>query len=221
MFLISSLLNSISCCRIDISESAFYSKNFSISESVFLRFDVDCFSSFTIDFRFTVSRKVSNDFLRLSSAFAASYSVFFFCFSLASTSRHEVSLRCLKQISIETDISKTSQKHLKKDVFFATSVRRLKYISKKMSFLWPPYHVSNTSHKFFFSGDVFKASQTYLKKDVYYLTSLICPKNISWKYLWLFKNITQKWFHADKIDVCTLKTLKKMKRRFLRAMHSH
>ena len=31
---------------------------------------------------------------------------------------------------------RTSQKHLKRDVFFVTSLRRLKYISKKMSFLW-------------------------------------------------------------------------------------
>ena len=54
------------------------------------------------------------------------------------------------------------------------------------------------------------ASQTYLKKDVYYfVTSLTRLKNISWKYLWLFKNIPQKWFRADKIDVWTLKTLKK------------
>ena len=115
------------------------------------------------------------------------------------------------------DLSETSQIRC----FFETSLRRLKYISKKMYFLWRLYHVSNTSHKRCFSGDVFRASQTYLKKDVYSLTSLICPKNISWKYLWLFKNITQKWFPADKVDVWALKTLKKMKRRFLRAMHSH
>ena len=136
-----------------------------------------------------------------------------------------MSLRCLKQISIERDISKISQKHLKRDVFFETSLRRLKYISQKMYFLrrkdvsntsqerclflWPLYHGSNTSHKRCFSGDVFKASQTYLKKDFYSLTSLICPKNISWKYLWLFKNSTQKLVRADKIHVWVLKTLKK------------
>ena len=51
-------------------------------------------------------------------------------------SRHEMSLRDLNQISIERDISETSQKHLKKDVFFVTSLRRLKNISKKMSFVW-------------------------------------------------------------------------------------
>ena len=50
-------------------------------------------------------------------------------------SRHEMSLRCLKQISIERDILKTSQKYLKRDVFFETSLRLLKYISRKMSFL--------------------------------------------------------------------------------------
>ena len=105
------------------------------------------------------------------------------------------------------DVSNRSP--LREDVFFVMSLWRLKYISKKMSFLWPLYHVSNTSHKRCFSGDVFKASQTYLKNDVYSLTSLICPKNKSWKYLWLFKNITQKWFRADKIDVWALKTLKK------------
>ena len=87
-----------------------------------------------------------------------------------------MSLRCLKQISIERhlpeasqkrrlfcDVFKTSQIHLKKDVLFVTSLRRLKYISKKL----------------FFLGDAFKASQTYLKKGVYSLASLIYPKNIS------------------------------------------
>ena len=89
----------------------------------------------------------------------------------------ETSQRPLRNISKET-----SQIHLKKDGFFETFLRRLKYISKKMSFCdvsktsqiyikkdvifvtWPFYHVSNTSHKRCFSGDVFKASQTYLKK---------------------------------------------------------
>ena len=49
-------------------------------------------------------------------------------------SRHGMSLRDLNQISIERDISETSQKHLKRD-FFETSLRRLKYISKRLSFL--------------------------------------------------------------------------------------
>ena len=48
----------------------------------------------------------------------------------------DVSERYLNQVSIESDISETSQKHLKRDVFFVMFLRRLKYISKKMSFLW-------------------------------------------------------------------------------------
>ena len=71
LFLISFLLNSIPCCRIAISDFVFSCKNFSVSESVLLRFDVDCFSSFSIDFCFIVPPKVSNDFLRMS--------FFFFC----------------------------------------------------------------------------------------------------------------------------------------------
>ena len=43
------------------------------------------------------------------------------------------------------DIFKTSQIHLKKDVFFVTSLRRLKNISKKMSFPWRLWDVSKTS----------------------------------------------------------------------------
>ena len=54
-----------------------------------------------------------------------------------------MSLRSFNQIFIERD---TSQKHLKRDVFFVTSLRRLKYVSKKMSFC-----------------DVFKTSQIHLK----------------------------------------------------------
>ena len=91
-----------------------------------------------------------------------------------------MSLICLKKISIERDISKTSEKHLKRDNFFERSLRRL-------------------------SSDVSDMSEKY----------------IPWKYLWLFNNITQKWFRADKIDVWALKTLKEMKCCFLGAMHSH
>ena len=43
------------------------------------------------------------------------------------------------------DVCKTSQKHLKKDVFCMTSLRCLKHISKKMSFLWHLWDVSKTS----------------------------------------------------------------------------
>ena len=60
-------------------------------------------------------------------------------------SRHEMSARDLNQISIERDISGTSQKHLKRDVFCVTSLRRLGHISKKMSFPWRLWDVSKTS----------------------------------------------------------------------------
>ena len=85
LFLISFLLNSIPCCRIAISDFVFSCKNFSVSESVLLRFDVDCFSSFSIDFCFIVPPKVSNDFLRMSFFFLLRLPLlFFFCFSLGS-----------------------------------------------------------------------------------------------------------------------------------------
>ena len=38
------------------------------------------------------------------------------------TSRHEIFLRNLNQISIERDISETCQKYLKRDDFFVTSL---------------------------------------------------------------------------------------------------
>ena len=100
-----------------------------------------------------------------------------------------MSFRCLSQISIDRDISKTSQKHLKRDVFFETSLRRLKYISKMMSFLRNLYDISNTSQKRCLCWDLFKTSQihlkkmffcdlfkgfqTYLKKNIYSVTFLI------------------------------------------------
>ena len=50
------------------------------------------------------------------------------------SSLHEMSQRDLNQVSIERDISEAFYKHLKKDYFFVMSLRRLKYISEKMSF---------------------------------------------------------------------------------------
>ena len=52
----------------------------------------------------------------------------------------ETSQRPLGNTSKETffcDVFKTSQIHLKKDIFFVASLRRLKYISEKISFLRP------------------------------------------------------------------------------------
>ena len=74
-------------------------------------------------------------------------------------------MRCLWEISIDlhwerylrdlsetsqkrclfSDVFKTSQIHLKKDVFCVTSLRRLEHISKKMSFPWRLWDVSKTS----------------------------------------------------------------------------
>ena len=45
-----------------------------------------------------------------------------------------MSLRDLNHMSIEKDMSETSQKHLKRDDFFVTSLRRLEHISKKCLF---------------------------------------------------------------------------------------
>ena len=69
---------------------------------------------------------------------------------MSQPNSHEMSLRDLNQISNERDISETSQKHLKRDDFFVTCLRRLKNISKN-KLVW----------------DVFKTSWTYIKKDVY------------------------------------------------------
>ena len=47
------------------------------------------------------------------------------------------------------DVFKTSQKHLKKEVFYVTSLRRLKNISKKMSFPWHFWGISRKNFWFF------------------------------------------------------------------------
>ena len=58
------------------------------------------------------------------------------CLSEISVRERETSPRPLKSISKEMtfcDVFKTCQKHLKKDVFCVTSLRRLEHISEKMS----------------------------------------------------------------------------------------
>ena len=90
-----------------------------------------------------------------------------------------MSLRDLNHISIERDISETSFKHLKRDGFFVTSLRRLKYISKKMSFLSCLQDISKTSQKRRLLCEAFKTSCVYLKKDVFSVASLRRLKNIS------------------------------------------
>ena len=85
-------------------------------------------------------------------------------------------MRCLWDVSIrsplssktsqkhlKSDVFKTPQIHLKKDVFFATILRRLKYISKKMFFVWGLYGVSNISQKgCLLFCDVSDTSQKYI-----------------------------------------------------------
>ena len=63
----------------------------------------------------------------------------------------DVSERSQSDLHWEREISETSQKHLKRDVFFVTYLRRPKSISKKMSFVW---------------CDVFKTSQAYIRKGM-------------------------------------------------------
>ena len=111
-----------------------------------------------------------------------------------------MSLRDLNQISIERDISETSQRHLKKDVFFVTSLRRLKNISKKMSFAWRLSDVSDISQKRCLFRDVSETSQ----------------KHLSQVFLVFQKYVTRKWFRvisvgslSDKIDVGLSETLRK------------
>ena len=102
-------------------------------------------------------------------------------------SQYEMSLKCLKQISIERDISKTSQKDFKRDVFFETSLRRLKYISKKIFFLWGLWNVSNTSQKRCLFCHLFKTSQILLKRYVFQVESLRHLRHISKKVFILWQ----------------------------------
>ena len=92
-------------------------------------------------------------------------------------SQYEMSLRDLNQITIGRNISKTSQKHLLRDVFFVTSLWCVKKISKEMSFLWRLQDVS------------------IWEKYVFHVASLKCFKHISRKMsivwrLWYISKIS-------------------------------
>ena len=83
------------------------------------------------------------------------------------------------------DVFKTSQKHLKKNIFYMTSLMRLENISKKMSIPWRLWDISKTS-----------------------LASICNFSKIPWKndFVWFaFRVITI----SGKLDVRTLETLKK------------
>ena len=126
-------------------------------------------------------------------------------FDMSQTNLHwERHLKDLSETSQKRhlfwDVFKTSQIHLKKDIFFVTSLRRLK-----------------TSLKKFLLCDFFKTSRAYLRKDVFSVTSPRRLKNISLKYFWFFKNTSQMIscdFRrvitiSDKIDVRPSETLRK------------
>ena len=86
-------------------------------------------------------------------------------------SRHETSPRHLNQVSVERDISKTSKKK-------TSFLRRLKCISRKMSFL---RHFSGVSNN--------------LQKDVFYVTSLRRLQYI-WKkmsFMWRLKDVSNSY----------------------------
>ena len=71
-------------------------------------------------------------------------------FEMSQSDLHwEKHLKDLPEISqkrrLFCDVFKTSQIHLKKDVFHVTSLRRLKHISKKMFILWRLWYISKIS----------------------------------------------------------------------------
>ena len=103
-----------------------------------------------------------------------------------------MSLRYLNQVSVERDISKTSQRHLKKDVFFETSLRYLKYISKKTSFLRHLWDVLNASQERCLFWGIFKTFRIHFQKDAFYVTSLRRLGYISKKmsFMWRLEDVS-------------------------------
>ena len=95
-----------------------------------------------------------------------------------------------------------------------TSLRRLKYISKNVSFFAMSVRRLKNISKRCLLCDIFKTSRAYLKKDVFSVTCLRRLKNISCKYLWFIKNIRRYDFRrviiiSNKIDLGPLETLTK------------
>ena len=75
-----------------------------------------------------------------------------------------MSLRDVNQISIERDISETSQKHLKRDVFFVTSQIHFKKDVFFVTSLGRLEHISETSQKHL--SQVFLFFQKYVTKMI-------------------------------------------------------
>ena len=78
------------------------------------------------------------------------------------TNCHEMSLGDLNEVSTERDISEITQKHLKKDGFFVTSLKHLNQISKMTSRAYRD--ISGTSQKHLLQ--VFLIFQKYRTKMV-------------------------------------------------------
>ena len=96
------------------------------------------------------------------------------------------------------DVFKTSQIHLKNDIFFVTSLTRLKCISKKMFF---SVRCLEHSQKRYLFWDFSDASQKYLLKV--FATVQIYPTKM------VLCDIHRIFEISDKVDVGRLKTRKK------------
>ena len=101
-------------------------------------------------------------------------------------------------------VFKTSQIHLKKDVFFETSLKRLKYISKKMFFLWRLKYISK---KMFFQVTSLRRLKLISRKmfilwrlwyvPKIYLESICDYSKISHKNGFvLIKSMCGRWKHS-------------------------
>ena len=130
-------------------------------------------------------------------------------------------MRCLWEISIRSPLREIFQRPLRnisKDVFFVMSLRRLKYISKNISFSWRLWDVSKSSLKRRRLCDAFKTSRTYLsKRCLFREVSETSQKHLSQVFLVFQKYVTKMIscnFRrlitiSDKIDVGPSETLKK------------
>ena len=123
---------------------------------------------------------------------------------LGIPSRHEMSLRDLNQISIEIDISETSQKHLKRDAFFVTSLRGLKYNSKKMSFFVTSLrHLKNISKKMSLAWLLWDVSSISQKRCLFRDVSETSQKHLSQVFL-VFQKYVTKMISCDFRRVITI-----------------
>ena len=118
--------------------------------------------------------------------------------------RNRAKTRCLWDASIRSPLAEISQRPLRnisKDIFFERSLRRLKYISKKMSFCDVFKESQKFSKRWF--CDVLDTSQKYILKVFVTIQKYPTKMVLYWYYTCM-----------------DLKNSQKMKRRFLEAMHS-